>query len=124
MTFFTIGSVSAKSRGAAAKKPTVAPKAPVTTSKTPVAPKQSFKQIRDSINASVIVSGTNLNNTIVNKIESQVTAAGLGAEAFRALLQTARDKYAAFSNDNNKALNELRAINEQINNAVKAFERF
>jgi hypothetical protein len=120
---FAIGSVSAKYRGGAAAKPAGASKAPA-TSNVPTASKMSFKQIRDSIPASAIVNGTNLNNTIVNTIESQVTASGLGAEAFRALLQTARDKYAKFSNDNNQALNELRAINEQINNAIESFKRF
>ena len=128
--FFALGSISAKPMAGRAGAPAgnqtparVTPAAKTPGRVTPAVPAaaQTYKQLHDNIlkrTANTVFTGNQFQQKFVTDTVAQAKAADIGADGLKFLLQTARDKFAPFTGDNDRDLALLLQINEQIENAV------
>lgn len=125
---FAIGSISGRAMGpgaAAAARPAAnaAPTRPAANAApAPAVQVRSYKQIHDSIlgmRQADVFAGTNLKPAFIQNISNQAKAAGLDTDGLKFLLQTARDKFAPFTGNDNQDLNILMQINGQIDAAAQ-----
>src|SRR5690348_17331035 len=89
----------------------------------PQGPQLTYKQLHDNIlkespTAAGMFTGNKFSEGYIAQEIGVAKAYGLGKEGLRALLQTARDKWASFTGRNDEDIVILRDINQQIDTAV------
>lgn len=125
VALFSIGSVSAKTvvRKSATSGAESRVSAPASRQAAAVKTK-TYKELVASIGANAWDNGNKLlSPTFVNSMIQQVNASGLGRAALISLLQTARDKFAQFTGNNDADAKILMALENQANAATVQMEQ-
>lgn len=121
VSFFTIGSVSAIRREKAPAEQVPAPTSGAPTQAPAPGQKQTYKQLHDYVlsrTQTQVFTGNKLSDAFISNTTLQARAAEIGQTGLKALLQTARDKFAPFTDKDTDNLRILNTINEQIETAA------